>query len=97
MAIVYTEHLKLRLRIRKIPYEYPRKIFSSPEQIYYDNLEENFIAIKKLRYNQKQRNMMIAYKRNNENIEIITIHPMNDEKIVNRVLSGRWMQNEQKV
>ena len=30
--IEYTEHLKLRLRIRRIPDDYPRKIFEKPEQ-----------------------------------------------------------------
>lgn len=92
--IEYTEHLKLKLKVRKIPENYPKEICQNPEQRFYDNVEKTFIAIKKLKYNKKARNMMIAYEENEDLIEIITIHPITDEKIINRVMSGRWTKNE---
>ena len=92
--IRYTNHLKLRLKIRKFPNEYPKIIYEKPEQRYYDNSEKTNIAIKKLKYNNKPRNIMIAYERKNEEVEIITIHPISDEKILNRVMSGRWRKHE---
>ena len=88
--IVYTSHLKLRLKIRKIPYEYPKLILNNPEKEFFDILEKRKIAIKKLKYNKKIRNMMIVYEDNGEVLEIITIHPISDEKIINRIASGRW-------
>ena len=94
VKIEYTEHLKLRLTIRKIPQEYPREIYQKPEQKFFDNLEKTFIAIKKLHYNKKLRNMMIVYEEKQELIEIITIHPITDEKIINRIMSRRWTKNE---
>ena len=33
---------------------------------------------------------MIAYDRINDHIEIVTIHPIRNDQIVNRVNSGRW-------
>jgi len=90
VRIVYTEHLKLRLKIRKIPDDYPKKICNNPEQTFFDNLEKTFIAIKKLKYNKKVRNMMVVYERKNDNVEIVTIHPITDEKIINRIISRRW-------
>lgn len=90
----YTEHLRIRLRIRKIPEEYPKEIYQNPEQKFYDNVEGNFIAIKKLRYNKELRNMMIAYEEKEGKTEIITIHPIADEKIINRIISRRWTKNE---
>lgn len=92
--IIYTEHLKLRLKIRKIPYEYPEIIFNNPEQKFFDKVEETYIAIKKLVYNRKERNMMIAYEKNGNDVEIVTIHPIREEKIINRTISGRWIKNE---
>jgi len=92
--ITYTEHLTLRLKIRKIPYEYPKEIFNNPEQKFYDIVEGTYIAIKKLKYNKKERNMMIAYEKEGNSIQIITIHPIKDEKIINRKISGRWIKNE---
>ena len=38
--------------------------------------------------------MMIAYEEKDEEIEIIIIHPLTDEKIMNRIMSGRWTKNE---
>lgn len=92
--IVYTDHLKLRLKIRKISYDYPNIIFNEPEQEFFDRVEENYIAIKKLKYSNKERNMMIAYEKKGSDIEIITIHPIKEEKIINRTISGRWKKNE---
>jgi len=94
IKIVYTGHLKLRLKVRKIPEIYPQEIYESPEQRFFDNAEKTFIAIKKLRYNKKLRNMMIAYEEKDDKIEIVTIHPINDEKIINRIMSKRWTKNE---
>jgi len=57
--IKYTNHLRLRLGIRRIHSEYPRIIYASPEQMFFDNVEKTNIAIKRLKYNNKVRNMMI--------------------------------------
>lgn len=94
VKIEYTGHLKLRLKVRKIPEKYPQKIYENPEQSFYDNVEKTFIAIKKLHYNKKLRNMMIAYEEKEGDIEIVTIHPITDEKIINRIISKRWTKNE---
>lgn len=93
MEIILTDHLKLRLKVRKIPREYPELIYNNAEQRYYDVLEKTVIAIKKLKYNNKIRNMMIAYEEKNNKVEIITIHPISEEKIVNRIIRGRWIKN----
>ncbi|MBI2971419.1 MAG: hypothetical protein HYY37_03320 [Candidatus Aenigmarchaeota archaeon] len=91
--ISYTAHLKLRLKIRKIPEDYPRKIYKNPEQMFFDVSEETKISIKKLFYNNKVRNMMIAYEEKSGNVEIITIHPVTEEKIINRIMKRRWVKD----
>ena len=45
-------------------------------------------------YNDKLRNMMIAYEEKDEFVEIITIHPITEEKIINRLINKRWIKNE---
>ena len=80
----------LRLKIRKIPIEYPKLILQSPNQEFFDVLERKQIAIKRLKYNGKIRNMMIAYETKGSFAEVVTIHPIADEKIINRLMSGRW-------
>ena len=34
--------------------------------------------------------MMIAYENKENFMEIVTIHPISDEKIMNRLMNGRW-------
>lgn len=92
--IVYTTHLKIRLEVRNIPEHYPEDILENAEQKYYDVFERTFIYIKKLRYNDKLRNMMIACEETADKVRIITIHPISEEKIINRVIRGRWIKNE---
>tara|TARA_Y100000310_G_scaffold189087_1_gene189049 strand:+ start:1931 stop:2209 length:279 start_codon:yes stop_codon:yes gene_type:complete len=90
MNIKYTDHLKLRLQLRKIPYNYPKLILENSDQKFFDNIEKKTIAIKKLIYNGSLRNIMIAYENKGDHIEIITIHPINKNQIINRIKSGRW-------
>ncbi len=45
MDIIYTNHLKLRLKLRNFPEDYPKMIYSSPEQIFFDVSEKKYIAI----------------------------------------------------
>lgn len=90
MNIKYTNHLKLRLKIRNIPKEYPKIILENPNHKFYDNIEKKNVAIKKLIYNGKLRNMLIAYEIKKYYIEIVTIHPINNNQIINRIRSGRW-------
>lgn len=91
--IIYTDHLRLRLNIRKIPYEYPKIIYSDADQRFFDVLEGKDIAVKKLKYTRRIRNMMIAFEKKGNVVEIVTIHPISDEKILNRIMSGRWKKN----
>ena len=92
MQVTYTEHLKMRLKMREIPDSYPRTIYENAEQKFYDTIEERYIAVKKLEYNGKIRPMMIAYEEKEGTVEIVTIHPITEEKVINREMRGRWMK-----
>lgn len=94
MKIKYTDHLKLRVKLRNIPQEYPKVIYDNPEQKFIDVIENRKIAIKKLKYNNKLRNMMIAYDEFDDKVEIITIHPISDEQLINRQVSGRYIEDK---
>lgn len=89
-VIHYSDHLKLRLKLRKIPEEYPREVYTNFERQYVDIEERRDVRIKKLHYNQKLRNMMIAFDKTGDAIDIVTIHPISEGKILNRLTSGRW-------
>lgn len=94
VEIIYTEHLKARLKARKIPLQYPREIYENSEERFVDSISGLNIATKELYYNKKLRTMMIAYKEEGDKVKIITIHPITKEKMINRMLSGRWKRHE---
>lgn len=87
-------HLKIRLKERKIPGDYPEKVIRSPNNQYIDSATNRFIAVKKLEYNNKIRPMVVVYDIIAEVIQIITIHPISETEIKNKLASGRWKNYE---
>ena len=94
MKIIYRSHLKRRLIERKVSNIYPSKIYKEAEQVFYDIIANHYIAVKKLHYAGSFRNMVIAYDIIDERIEIITIHPISDSELRNKVRSRRWKHYE---
>ena len=90
MKVIYTLHLKLRIKERKFPYDFPKKIYNNPDTIFFDNLTKSRIAVKKLLYAGKLRKISIAYIFDGLDVKIKTIHPENNTEISNRVSTGRW-------
>ncbi|MBI2334487.1 hypothetical protein HYU96_01680 [Candidatus Daviesbacteria bacterium] len=94
MKIILKPHLKIRLQQRLIPQDYPKKILSDPEENYFDTLTNRKIAIKTLRYYGKLRLMAVAYDIIEDTIEAITIHPVTEQEINNKLQRRRWIKNE---
>jgi hypothetical protein len=90
MEVRYSKHLEVRLRMRGIPYELPRIIFENSRRRLYD-VESGFnIAVLRVRYFGKQRDVMVAYQVNANNMRLVTIHPLKTNQLENRLRSGRW-------
>ena len=94
MKIVYKPHLKIRLKQRKIPFNFPKQIIDSPGKIYFDTLANRNIAVKKILFQEKQRNIVVAYDIIEDTIEIVTIHIISEKEIENKVNLGRWIKYE---
>lgn len=90
MKIVYTAHLEFRLNIRNIPYHLPRKIFQETNEHYYDNLSKHYVALYHVQFGGKRREMVLAYDKKKDAIEIITVHPIKPYQKQSRINSGRW-------
>ena len=78
--------------IREIPYELPREIFETARERYWDTATGKHIAIKKVKYKGRMREMAVAYDQVGEHIVIITIHPLKVLQKMNRVTSRRWQK-----
>ena len=82
--------MEFRLKTRNIPHNLPRMVFEQAEEHYYDNLTGHYVAINRVRFEGKVREMALAYDKGENVIEIITIHPIKPHQKYNRVGSGRW-------
>ena len=55
-----------------------------------DNETGHFIAVKKVIIYGKERDVMVAYKREDTDVKLLTIHPLKEGQKENRIQSGRW-------
>lgn len=94
MKLVYTDHLKTRLKQRGIPTKMVREIFENGQEHYWDELRSRHIVVAIVVYKGKLRKVLAAYDRIGSRAEIVTIHPITDEDIQQRLKSGRWIYEE---
>lgn len=88
--IVYTPHLKFRLKLREIPPDLQEKIYQKAKERYIDRETDKSVAVLKMRYKGKAREMSVIYKETDIDVRLITIHPLKSYQKVSRINSGRW-------
>ena len=97
MQILYSNHIKNRLSLRKIPYSLPQKIYEQSGERYFDAQTGYRVAIMKVRLYNKIRDVMIAYVIEGDYVKLLTIHPLGIDQKLKRVKSGRWSKINEKV
>lgn len=90
--IVYSQHLVLRLKLREIPYFLPKEIYQTSKEHYFDKETFKKIAVKKIKFKNKLREMVVVYEEINNQINLITIHPLKNYQKISRIKSGRWQK-----
>jgi len=50
------------------------------------------VAIKKIKFKRRIREMAVIYEEINGQINLITIHPLKDYQKISRIKSGRWQK-----
>ena len=90
--IIYSPHLILRLKLREIPYYLPKKIYQTSGEHYFDKETLKRVAIKKVKFKNKLREMAVIYEEINNQIYLITIHPLKNYQKISRIKLGRWQK-----
>jgi len=90
--ILYSSHLILRLKLREISHSLPKKIYQNSKEHYFDRETGKKIAIGKAKYKSKLREMAVVYEEINDQINLITIHPLKKCQKISRIRSGRWQK-----
>lgn len=97
MKIIFTDHLKTRLKQRGIPTKTVKEVFDQNLENFWDNLRNHHIVTGVVDYQGKTRKVLAAYDKIDKNTaEVITIHPITDEQITQRLNSGRWKHEKSK-
>ena len=90
--IVYSSHLELRLKIREIPHSLPRNVYQNSREHYFDKETGKNIAIGKVRLKGKLREIIVVYEEWEDEIRLITTHPLKALQKVSRIRIGRWQR-----
>jgi len=89
--VIYTSHLEFRLKKRGISHDIPKRIYRDSNEKYYDNIAGHKIAVSRLDYSGREREVMIAYDEFEDRIEIVTVHPLKWMQKQQRIKNRRWI------
>ncbi len=90
MKVLYTDHIKNRLGLRKIEYDLPKEIFEQAKERYLDKETGHSIAVMRAVFCGKIKEIMVAYVIEQADVKLLTIHPLKAGQKENRIESGRW-------
>jgi hypothetical protein len=83
--IKYADHLHLRLALRQIPEQLPRRIYWRAKELFLDTNTQHRIAVARARYAGKMREMAVSFEDDGETVTLITIHPLKERQKTNRI------------
>jgi hypothetical protein len=76
--------------MREIDDELPQRIYKDARERYLDEQTGHLIAVMNTELYGKTREVMVAYSAAQDQIILLTIHPLKSGQIDNRIRSGRW-------
>jgi hypothetical protein len=90
MQIKYSRHIETRIALRRIEYDLPKEIYKNAEERFIDTETGHRIAVMNAVIYGKERDIMVAYKHEDADVKLLTIHPLKKGQKENRIQSGRW-------
>ena len=90
--IVYSSHIRFRLKVREIPKAVPKLIFLTSQEHYFDAQTRKNIAVKRISHKGRVREMAVIYERIQARVILITIHPLKLSQKSHRIRSLRWQK-----
>jgi hypothetical protein len=84
------------MKVRKIPEGLPKNVWEEAEERYFDTKTSYQIAVKKIDYKGKQREMIVVYDEKGYEVWIVTVHPLKSYEKQARIKSGSGREYEKK-
>jgi len=66
------------------------KIYENAEERFTDTETGHTVAVMRAVLYGKERDIMVAYRHENADVKLLTIHPLKEGQKENRIQSGRW-------
>jgi hypothetical protein len=92
MQVKYSSHIQKRLALRKIEFDLPKRIYENAEERFIDADTGHTIAVMRAVMYGKERDIMVAYRHEDADVKLLTIHPLKEGQKGNRIQSGRWRE-----
>lgn len=96
MTVRLSDHLRLRMKVRKIYFRLPRRIVEKPDYLLFDVVTKHWIAVKEETYGGKRRPIVAVFDTIQNEIEIITIYPTDIKEVGSKITRGRWIYEKAK-
>ena len=82
----------VRLDLREVPYDLPKKIYRTSKERYLDQGTQTIVAIKRIRYKGRMREFALVYRETSAEALLITLHPLKQYQKLSRIKSKRWQE-----
>jgi len=73
-----------------------KEVLENAKEFYLDSSRGHMIAIAKVNYKGKLRKMLVSYDKISTQLEVITIHPISEKDIEQKIASKRWINEKVK-
>ena len=90
--VVYTDHLRLRIKLRGIPKILPKQIWLAAKERYYDRATQHSIAVMACAVKERMKEYALSYDEKEGVIQLITVHPIKELQKISRIKTGRWQR-----
>jgi hypothetical protein len=96
MATRLSRHLRERMVLRAIPETLPEAVYREADSHFLDTQTGLLVAVKRLPFQGRERDMALSYTKKGDDILLVTIHPLQEGQRERRIQSGRWTPYEPK-
>ena len=90
--IVYTDHLRLRLKLRSIPKALPKRIWMESTERYLDRVTGHSVAVLVCQIKERVKEFALSYDEKEGIVQLITVHPIKTLQKLSRIKMGRWQR-----
>ena len=92
--IIYRRHFRLRMRQREFPDGFGEMLLRDADNYYYDTEEETSIAVKRLHFKGRVRDIALVFVVEGSAIAFISIFPLKVGEIRRKIQMGKWVHDE---